>query len=123
MIPLQNLNQQHLGALLPAGVPDDYLTIPGEWSGECVFMALPTQAELFDDPAYRILDTHSHRGLGEHRLHVVGDGVSVVLVATATDGSELFIRLPQVGLGAWGTRSDRIETRLGYAVRASNRNA
>lgn len=123
MIPLQNIHQQHLGALLPAGIPDDYLTATGEWSGECVFMALPTQADLFDDPAYHVLDAHSHRGLGEHRLHIVSNGTSVSLVATAADGSELFIRLPQAGLGAWGTRTATTETQLGYAVRATTHNA
>ena len=123
VIPLQNFQQQHLGALLPAGAPEDYLTTPGEWSGECVFMALPIQSELFDDPAYRVLDSHSHRSRGEHRLRVVGDGASVTLVATAADGSELFIRLPQTGLGAWGTRADTTETQLGYAVRATARDA
>ncbi|MGC3989952.1 MAG: hypothetical protein QM796_09805 [Chthoniobacteraceae bacterium] len=121
MIPLQNFQKQHLGALLPAGIPDDCLSAFGEWSGECVFMALPTQTELFNDPAYRVLDDHSHQGLGEHRLRVVSDEHAVTLLAVAVDGSELFVRLPKVGPGVWGMRCGNVETQLGCAVKASTR--
>ena len=117
MIPLQNFQQQHLGFLLLAGIPDSYRTAEGQWSGECVFMALPHEASLFDDPAYRVLDAHSHLHLGEHRLSVVNDGEVISMVAAAVDGSELFVRMPLADAGVWGIRGGITEAELGFAVK------
>ena len=121
MIPLQNLDQQHIGFLLPAGLPDDFASSVGQWDGDCVFMALPTQAALFDDPAFRVLA--DHKDAGEHRIAVTNDGSTISVLATAPTGAQLFIRLPDSTPGVWGTRGATTETQMGHAVRVSNRNA
>jgi hypothetical protein len=120
MIPLQNLHQQHIGFLLPAGLPDDYASATGHWEGDCIFMALPSEAALFDDAAYRVLT--DHKDAGEHRIVVTNDGSTICAVATAPTGAQLFVRLPESMLGTWGTRNASIETQMGHAVRVSNRN-
>lgn len=119
MIPLQNLNQQHIGFLLPAGLPDDFASAVGQWEGDCIFMALPTQASLFDDPAFRVLA--DHRDAGEHRIAVTNDGSTISLTATAPTGAQLFIYLPDLAPGTWGIRGADGETQLGHAVGVSER--
>ena len=121
MIPLQNLQQRHIGFLLPAGLPEDYRTAAGAWEGDCVFMALPAQAELFTDPAYLALA--AHQDAGEHRIHVTSDGTTLSLRAVAPSGASLFVRLPSSGLGEWGTGEGATEEQLGCAVRVSDRAA
>ena len=121
MIPLQNLQQQQIGFLLPAGLPDDFRPAVGEWEGDCIFMALPTQSELFDDPAFHVLA--DHKEAGEHRTRVSNDGSTLSAIALAPNGAELFVHLPDSGPGAWGTRAGSTGTQLGYAVRVSNRSA
>jgi hypothetical protein len=121
MIPLQNLDQQHIGFLLPAGLPADFTSAVGQWEGDCVFMALPTKPELFDDPAFRVLA--DHKDAGEHRIAVINDGSTISVLATAPTGAQLFVRLPASTPGAWGTRVATTDTQMGYAVRVTKRNA
>jgi hypothetical protein len=121
MIPLQNNEQQHIGFLLPAGLPADFISSVGQWEGDCVFIALPTKPELFDDLAFRVLA--DHKDAGEHRIAVGNDGSTLSLVATAPTGAQLFVRLPASAPGAWGTRVATTETQMGYAVRITKRNA
>jgi hypothetical protein len=121
MIPLQNLDQQHIGFLLPAGLPADFASIDGQWVGDCVFIALPTKPELFKDPAFLVLA--DHQDAGEHRIAVSNDGSTISVVATAPAGAQLFIRLPATAPGAWGTRIATTDTQMGYAVRVAKRNA
>ena len=120
MIPLQNLNEQHIGFLLPAGLPTDFASTVGEWVGDCIFMALPTKPELFDDPAFRVLG--EHKDAGEHRIAVRNDGATISVVATAPTGAQLFVRLPASAPGAWGTRGANTDTQMGYAVRVTKPN-
>jgi hypothetical protein len=117
MIPLQNLDQQHVGFLLPAGLPADFASSVGQWEGFCVFMALPTEAELFDDPAFRVLA--DHKDAGEHRITVSNDGSTISVLAMARTGAQLFVRLPVSTPGEWGTRGSISERRMGYAVRVA----
>ncbi len=119
MIPLQNLDQQHLGFFLPAGLPADFISSVGKWEGDCVFMALPTNPEFFDDPAFLVLS--DHKDAGEHRIEVSNDGSTLSLIATAPTGAQLFIRLPVSAPGEWGTRVATTDTRMGYAVRVTPR--
>jgi hypothetical protein len=121
MIPLQNLDQQHIGFLLPAGLPADFAAIVGQWVGDCVFMALPTKPELFNDPAFLVLA--DHKDAGEHRIVVSNDGSTISVVATAPAGAQHIIRLPGSAPGAWGTRVATTDTQVGYAVRVTKRNA
>ncbi|MBB5030568.1 hypothetical protein [Prosthecobacter vanneervenii] len=120
MIPLQNLNEEHIGFLLHAGLPDDFASALGQWKGDCVFMALPNQTELFDDSAFRVLA--KHKDAGEHRIVVSNDGFTISVVATAPNGAQLFVRLPDSTLGAWGKLDDATETQMGHAVRVTNQN-
>ncbi len=119
MIPLQNLAQQHLGFLLTAGLPDDFVSTIGRWEGEGIFVAVPTEAELFEDPAYQILA--AHRDAGEHRLVVANDGVTIEVIATSPDGMEVFVRLPDSAAGVWGTRDGAAEIPMGHAVKVAKR--
>lgn len=119
MIPLQNLDQEHIGFLLPAGLPADFTSTFGQWEGHCVFMALPTKVELFDDPAFGVLA--NHKNAGEHRIAVSNDGRTISVAATSPSGAQLFLQLPASGLGSWGTRG-ATDTQLGYAVRVTRRN-
>jgi hypothetical protein len=117
MIPLQNLDRQHIGFLLPAGLPTDFASAVGQWEGDCVFMVLPTKPELFDDPAFRVLA--DHKDAGEHRIAVSNDGSMISVLATAPTGAQLFVRLPASTPGAWGTRVATTDTQMGYAVRVT----
>jgi hypothetical protein len=119
MIPLQNLEQQHIGFLLPAGLPADFASTVGQWEGDCVFMALPTNPTLLDDPAFRVLA--DHKDAGEHRIAITNDGSTISVVATAPTGAQLFVRLPASAPGAWGTRIASTDTQMGYAVRVTKR--
>ena len=121
MIPIQNNDQQHIGFLLPAGLPADFISSVGEWAGDCVFMALPTKPELFEDPAFRVLA--DHKDAEEHRIKVRNDGSTLFVLATAPTGAQLFFRLPASELGTWGTRVAATDTQMGYALRVTKKNA
>ena|SRR5688572_32162334 len=121
MIPLQNLDQEHIGFLLPAGLPADFTSAVGQWEGDCVFIALPTKPELFEDPAFRVLA--DHKDAGEHRISVRNDGSTIFVLATAPTGARLFVRLPASVLGAWDTGVAATDTQMGYAVRVTKRSA
>jgi hypothetical protein len=84
-------------------------------------MALPTEATLFDDPAFRVLA--DHKDVGEHHIVVANDGSTISVLATPPTGSQLFVHLPASALGTWGTRSATTEIQMGYAVRVSKQNA
>jgi hypothetical protein len=121
VIPLQNQSQQHIGFLLHSGLPLDFMSKVGDWEGECIFMALPAKSELFDDPAFAVLEGHKHAG--EHRLAVTNDGETLSFLATAPTGAQLFVRLPKSPTGTWGTRAIETETLVGHAARVSNQSA
>lgn len=114
MIPLQNLSEQHIGFLLLAG-KIDFMSKVGAWEGDCVFMALPTKSELFEDPSFLVLS--KHKAAGEHRFAMSNDGSKIRLVATAQDGAQLFAELPMSAPGIWGVRVAGVETKMGYAVK------
>jgi hypothetical protein len=61
MIPLQNLDEEHIGFLLPAGLPADFASTVGRWEGDCVFMALPAQRMV----------TLAGRVLGEQKAFIL----------------------------------------------------
>src|SRR5688572_24490323 len=110
MIPLQNLDQEHIGFLLPAGLPADFTSAVGQWEGDCVFIALPTKPELFDDSAFRVLA--AHKDAGEHRISVRNDGSAISVFATARTGAQLFVQLPASVRGTWGTRVAGTDTQM-----------
>jgi hypothetical protein len=118
MIPLQNLAGKHLGVLLTAGLPKDFLSCEGRWEGDCIFFALPTERGLFDDPVFCVLA--DHKDAGEHHIEVTNDGTTLSLLATAPTGQHFFVRLPNPGPGTWGERINGIDTPMGLAVRVSN---
>jgi hypothetical protein len=115
------LDQRHIGFLLSSGLPDDFASSVGQWEGSCAFMALPTEATLFDDPAFCVLA--DHKEAGEHRIAVNNDGCTISVLATSPIGAQLFVRLPASVLGIWGTRSAITEIQMGHAVRVPKQNA
>ena len=108
-IVLQNPDGEHLGFML---------CNPGldQPSGDCVFMPLPDQPQLFGTPAAELLFTR--REAGESTWQVtVRDPLSVV-VRTPGQATELFIELDSAGAGRWGTGRGSSREVVGHALLA-----
>jgi len=119
VIPLLSQNGEHLGFLLPASLPEDFASTTGEWEGECIFMALPLDSEMFEEDAFAVLEGHKHAG--EHHLAVANDGTTLSFVATAPTGEQIYVHLPgDSPTGTWGTLESGTGTLLGHAIRISN---
>jgi len=91
-VVLQNADGAHLGFMVCT--PD-----LGQPAGECLFMAVAMQAELFNTPAALLL--FERRGAGESSWKVVGREPLSVVVSTPGLPAELFIELDG-GFGQWG---------------------
>lgn len=105
-VVLQNAEGSHLGFMLCC--PD-----LGQPSGDCVFMAVPGQAELFDTPAVDLL--FQLREAGESSWRVVGRKPLLVVVQTPGLPAELFIELGG-GAGRWGVVSGSDREVVGRAL-------
>src|SRR5262249_41544694 len=112
-IPLLDLNKQHLGFMLVAGVPDDYPTTVGQWEADCVFMGSPREARLVDEPAFCVIA--QHRAQGEHRVTIRNDGTIVSFEAHSPRGEIFYLIIPRDSLGEWGTQHNATRTKYGYA--------
>ncbi len=114
-IPLSNLQQEHLGFMLLAGISVGYHSTMGHWEGDCVFIALPKEAHLFNDLGYLILADHDHWGLGKHRVTIINDGIKVSYSAVSSDASVIYVSIPLNGVGEWGVVDRGSTTKLGCA--------
>lgn len=92
-VVLQNADGAHVGFMLCS--PD--LDQP---SGDCVFMAIPGQAELFDTPAAVLL--FERRKSGESSWQVSDREPLTIAVRTQGLPADLFIELGGSGIGQWG---------------------
>jgi hypothetical protein len=95
-VVLQNADGAHLGFMLCS--PD-----LGRPSGDCVFVAVPTRAELFETPAAELL--FRRREAGESAWRAVGREPRTVVVRTPGLPDEMFIELDGSGTGEWGVGS------------------
>lgn len=114
IIDLQNHDQEHIGFLLPADLPEEIEANVGQWQTDCIFMALPNDVRLFDDPGFLVLA--SHKDAGEHRLAVSNDGSTLAAIATAPTGQKLYVRSLPSGAAVWGSLEGGTETQRGWAV-------
>ena len=87
-VVLQNSDGSHRGFMLCN--PD-----LGQPCGDCVFIAVPTKAELFDTPAAELL--FQRRDAGENAWHVVSREPLSVVVRTPGLPADLFIELGRPG--------------------------
>jgi hypothetical protein len=92
-VVLQTEDCAHLGFMLCN--PD-----LGQPSGDCVFIAVPSQPELFDTPAAKLL--FQRREVGESAWQVTCREPISVIVRTPGVPAELFIEFDQQGTGQWG---------------------
>jgi hypothetical protein len=106
-VVLQNADGAHLGFLLCS--PD-----LGQPSGDCVFIAVPGQAELFDTPAAAPL--FERRVAGESAWQVISREPLCVVVRTPGLPAELFIELGGSGRGQWGLGSGPDRQIVGRAL-------
>jgi hypothetical protein len=113
-IALTNSQGTHAGFILVAGVAEDYRCRSGEWQGQCVFMALPTEPAMFSDAAY--LELADRKECGEHSLRVANDGTTVSLVAADTSGECFYATIPGDGPGEWGTIRGGTRSQSGRAI-------
>jgi hypothetical protein len=115
-IALTNKEGKHAGFVLVAGVADDYRRRSGEWQGQCVFMALPTEPAMLSDAAY--LELAERKQHGEHSLRVANDGTAVSLVAADESGDCFYATMRSDGPGEWGTIRSGARTQSGHAIYA-----
>lgn len=108
-VVLQNADGAHLGFMLCS--PD-----LGQPSGDCVFMAAPGQAELFETPAAERL--FQRRAAGESAWEVTGRAPLSVVVRTPGLADELLIELDDQGNGQWSIASGPGRQVLGRALLA-----
>jgi len=106
-VVLQNADGAHLGFMLCN--PD-----LGQPSGDCVFMAVPGQVELFDTTAAELL--FERRELGESSWRVSGREPLSVVIQTPGLSAELFIELGGTGTGRWGVVSGSDRQVVGHAL-------
>jgi hypothetical protein len=106
-VVLQNSDGGHLGFMLCS--PD-----LGQPAGDCVFVAVPGQAELFDTPAAKLLLLR--REAGESSWQVVGREPLSAVVRTPGLPAELFIDLGGSGHGQWGVVSGSDRQVVGRAL-------
>lgn len=106
-VVLQNSEGAHLGFMLCS--PD-----LGQPSGDCVFMPVPGQAELFDTPAAELL--FRRREAGESSWQVIGREPLSVMVRTPGTTAELFVEFIGSGPGHWGVGTGSSRQVVGRAV-------
>jgi hypothetical protein len=85
----------------------------GQPSGDCVFIAVPGQAELFDTPAADLL--FQRREAGESSWRVVNRKPITVVVRTPGLPDELYIEFDS-GAGQWGVVSGSDRKVIGRAL-------
>src|SRR5262245_45696391 len=108
-VVLQTADGAHLGFMLCSADLD-------QASGDCVFVAVPMQAELLDTPAAGLL--LARREAGESSWRVVGlDPLSVVVRTPGLD-AELFIEPGGSSPGHWGVFSGSAREIVGRALLA-----
>jgi hypothetical protein len=116
-IALANKEGKHAGFVLLAGIAEDYRRTSGEWQGQCVFMALPTEPAMVSDAAYlELADRKQH---GEHSLRIANDGAAVSLVASDESGECFYATIRGDGPGEWGTIRGGARTQAGRAIYAN----
>jgi hypothetical protein len=116
-IALTNKEGKHAGFVLLAGVAEDYRRTSGQWQGQCVFMALPTEPAMLSDAAYlELADRKQH---GEHSLHVANDGAVVSLFASDESGECFYALIRGGGSGEWGTIHGGARIQSGHAIYAT----
>ena len=106
-VVLQDADGAHLGFMLCS--PD-----LGQPSGNCVFMALPGQAEVFESPAAELL--FERREAAESSWQVVCREPLSVAVRTPGLPAELFVELGGSGSGQWGVVSGSDRQVVGRAL-------
>ena len=106
-VVLQNADDAHLGFMLCN--PD-----LGHPSGDCVFIAVPGQVELFDTSALKLL--FERREVGENSWRVSGREPLSVVVQTPGLSAELFIEIGGTGTGRWGVMSGSDRQVVGHAL-------
>ncbi len=107
-VALQNAVGAHLGFMLCS-------VDLGEPSGECVFIAVPVRADLFDTPEAEVL--FQRREAGESAWLVSGRDPLLVVVRTPGLPTEMFLEFDGPGPGRWGVGSGSDRRTLGVAVR------
>jgi len=85
-----------------------------EPSGNCVFVVVPGQADLFDSPEAELL--FQRREAGESTWHVEHRGRLAVQVRTPGVSGEMFIEIDGPGPGQWGVGSGPDRLVVGRAV-------
>jgi len=106
-VVLQNADGAHLGFMLCS--PD-----LGQPAGDCVFVAVPGQAELFDTPAAGLL--FERREAGESSWQVASREPLSVVVRTPGLPAEMFVELGSGGAGQWGVGSGSGRQVVGRAL-------
>jgi hypothetical protein len=106
-VVLQNADGAHLGFILWSPGLD-------QSSGNCVFVAVPGQAELFDTPAAGLL--FERREVGESSWRVAGREPLSVAVRTPGLPGEMFVELGGSGTGQWGIVSGSDRQVVGRAL-------
>jgi hypothetical protein len=113
-IALTNSQGKHIGFMLLAGVEDSYRSKPGEWRGDCVFMALPTEPALFSDPAFLELAERKQRG--EHSVRVANDGATVAFDVANAGTACFYAKIGGDGGSEWGTVRNGTRSQSGRAI-------
>jgi hypothetical protein len=113
-IALTNSQGKHIGFMLLAGVEDSYRSKPGEWRGDCVFMALPKEPALFFDPAFSELAERKQRG--EHSVCVVNDGATITFDVADAGTACFYATIGNDGSGEWGTVRNGTRSQSGRAI-------
>ncbi|MCE9638259.1 MAG: hypothetical protein K8T90_21365 [Planctomycetes bacterium] len=106
-VVLQNADGAHLGFMLCSPSLD-------EPSGDCVFIAVPIQAELFDTPAAAVL--FERRDAEESSWRVTSREPLSVAVRTPGLAAGLFVELGGSGTGQWGVVSGSNRQVVGRAL-------
>lgn len=106
-VVLQTADGAHLGFMLCN--PD-----LGQPSGDCVFVAVPNQPELFDTPAAELL--FQRRDVGESSWQATCRKPISLIVRTPGVPTELFIEFDHEGTGQWGLVSETGRQFVGRAL-------
>jgi len=100
--------------MLLAGVDDSYRNNTGEWRGDCVFMALPTESALFSDPAFLQLAERKERG--EHSVRINNDGTTITFEVADAGTACFYAAIGSDGRGEWGAIRDGSRSQSGRAI-------
>jgi hypothetical protein len=91
----------------------------GQPSGDCVFVAAPAQADLFDTPAAQLL--FQRQGAGESAWQVIRREPLSVVVRTPGLPAEMFIEFGGSSVGQWGVGSGSDRQVVGLALLLTRR--